>query len=482
MKAQVFYDCGDDQSSGASTSASASGGLKSLVRPRYFGGQSLESEDLTALVDWARDRFALQRLRTGWGVVCGLQVEIQPNVDDGVIVRPGYALDACGTDIVVPCSEAVSLAGKCRETTDPSCDDGTYPPSPTAKPLKPKLVAAEQKNEGAGVWPPWDLGNLVPVDLYLHSETADFHHRPALSTSTCERGSDCDYARTQETYEICPRRGEDTTEPYEDWGQKYLDWEKKYLDECFSQLQDLFFPPDSDFKKWVARLYSRPEGARPHTMAFLRRLPQADPKPLETDRTALLFAVLQDRRNAFFAQRCAEMDVRQGVPLARVWMRIESNNQCSIVYIDDFPPFRRELSASMAPARFGEINLSPYIWMPPKEAHRRLCEVGLTDVKPSDLGDIAGWTPKALWEFFVDGDLGGALELQESLSAACGQQLEMFHMNTRFGPRVVALKVYSGEGVQVQTSPDRKRVPNAIRLSGGDKGQGVTTRPGGAEK
>lgn len=487
MKAQDFYNCGQGQSLDAQTNDAASGGLRSLVRPRYFGGQSLESEDLTALVDWTRDRLALQRLRTGWGVVCGLQVETQPNVSDGVIVRAGYALDACGTDIVVPCSEAVSLAGKCRETTDPSCDNGTYPPSPAAKSPESKLVDAEQENERAAIWPPGEFGDLVPVDLvpvdlFLHLKTVDFHPRPALSTSTCEQGADCDYARTQETYGIRSCRVKDTPVPYEDSDKRYRDWEKKYFDKCFDRLQDLFFPPDSDFEKWVARLSARPEGARPQTMAFLRRLTQADAKALEGDRTALLFAVLQDCRNAFFTQRCIEPDARQGVPLARVWMRTESNNQCSIVYIDNFSPYRRELSPLSAPARFGEINLSPYIWMPVQEAQRRLCEIGLPIAPARDLGDIGSMSPRSLWDFFVHGKPGEQPDLQESLSATCGDQLVMFYLNTRFGRRVVAFKGERGEGVEVQTHPDRNRVTNARQRSGGDKGQGVTKSSGGAEK
>ena len=48
--------------------------LECLVHPRFFCGQVLADQDLTALVDWIKSKTGLARFRHGWGVVCGLDV------------------------------------------------------------------------------------------------------------------------------------------------------------------------------------------------------------------------------------------------------------------------------------------------------------------------------------------------------------------------------------------------------------------------
>jgi hypothetical protein len=104
-----------------------------FVRPRFFAGQLLTEDDLSLLVEYTAGKDRLHnRMISGPGVVCGLEVSCDPCGGGVVVVRPGHALDCCGNDIVVSCKEKVdvnalvqelrvsSLGVKCG---DP-CDDG----------------------------------------------------------------------------------------------------------------------------------------------------------------------------------------------------------------------------------------------------------------------------------------------------------------------------------------------------------------------
>jgi hypothetical protein len=76
--------------------------LKAPVRNRYFHGKlldvyhfQLETEYLNA------KRYLLNRLVSGYGVVCGLDVECDPD-NRHIVVAPGVAIDKWGREIIVP--------------------------------------------------------------------------------------------------------------------------------------------------------------------------------------------------------------------------------------------------------------------------------------------------------------------------------------------------------------------------------------------
>jgi hypothetical protein len=104
-----------------------------FVRPRFFAGQLLTEDDLSLLVDYTAGKDRLHnRMISGPGVVCGLEVGCEPCGGGTVVVRPGHALDCCGNDIVVSCKEKVDVNALVRELRvsslgvdcgDP-CDDG----------------------------------------------------------------------------------------------------------------------------------------------------------------------------------------------------------------------------------------------------------------------------------------------------------------------------------------------------------------------
>lgn len=111
----------------------ACGGLQTLCRPRFFAGQLLTDTDLGALTSYLVDKQRLHnRYLHGPGVVCGLQVECD-GCGPGVLVRPGYALDPCGNDIVLPETVSLDIAAMAKACTpDLVAGDCDPPRHPTA--------------------------------------------------------------------------------------------------------------------------------------------------------------------------------------------------------------------------------------------------------------------------------------------------------------------------------------------------------------
>ena len=75
-------------------------------RIRYFTGRHMTARDFRDADAYHRThRYLHNRVLHGWGIACGLGVELHWNSDcrhDHVVVRCGLALDCCGREIVVP--------------------------------------------------------------------------------------------------------------------------------------------------------------------------------------------------------------------------------------------------------------------------------------------------------------------------------------------------------------------------------------------
>jgi hypothetical protein len=81
-------------------------GLQTFVRNRYFYGKLLDVFHFELEQDYSNGkRWLLNRLITGYGVVCGLDVQPAEKVR-GVKVTPGIAIDRAGREIVVPRASA----------------------------------------------------------------------------------------------------------------------------------------------------------------------------------------------------------------------------------------------------------------------------------------------------------------------------------------------------------------------------------------
>jgi hypothetical protein len=75
-------------------------------RDNYFDGQMLVARDFTSEQDYHRGHRQMHNaLLHGTGTVCGLKVVAHPSEDcrpEFAVLEPGYALDCCGQEIVVP--------------------------------------------------------------------------------------------------------------------------------------------------------------------------------------------------------------------------------------------------------------------------------------------------------------------------------------------------------------------------------------------
>src|SRR4029079_8903991 len=81
----------------------------SAERLRYFPRQLLTADDMRTEQHYFREKLRRHnRMLHGWGVVCGLQVVVDPTGGGlGVSICPGYALGPWGDEICV--EEAVPL-------------------------------------------------------------------------------------------------------------------------------------------------------------------------------------------------------------------------------------------------------------------------------------------------------------------------------------------------------------------------------------
>jgi hypothetical protein len=92
---------------------------KHLERNRYYYGKQFTVRDLEQEQRYFLDKMALTtRAALGWGVVCGLEVEI---CDRRLVVQPGLALDCCGRQIRVCDCYTVCLDDLIKE-----CPGKTY--------------------------------------------------------------------------------------------------------------------------------------------------------------------------------------------------------------------------------------------------------------------------------------------------------------------------------------------------------------------
>jgi hypothetical protein len=90
-------------------------------RVRYFPRQLLTADDMRIEQEYFRDKQRRHnRFLHGWGVVCGLEVKVDPDAGLlGVRICPGYALGPYGDEIYVPASVPFDLGECARRPADP---------------------------------------------------------------------------------------------------------------------------------------------------------------------------------------------------------------------------------------------------------------------------------------------------------------------------------------------------------------------------
>ena len=358
--------------------------LDCLVRPRFFCGQVLTDADLSATVDWARDRFGLARYRHGWGVVCGLDVtctgpggkgECCPDPQSGptVYINPGYAIDCCGNDLVVCQPMAVTLADACRPLDDP-CAPAAQP-KPVAGANQPAAGTAARVNPD-DCWSGLRQG-LFAVSLRLRYHEDLANGQPPIFRSGCSDLSACEYSRVREQpcvhVEVCQSDCSDD----EDWKAWQDDFGKKrdlarreiaYAAQRGSEgvLRYLRRYPPSKFcflENLVCCFHEQESGDASDQNPSLGsgRL-----KGAARERVAVWLYLDWYLRQ--FDCQCWSCKPDVGVPLGRVLMqRVTERGEeaCRVVMIDESVPHRRPLHKERCrPIPRGAFDLAPYLWQP----------------------------------------------------------------------------------------------------------------------
>ncbi|BBH69373.1 hypothetical protein ACTI_60580 [Actinoplanes sp. OR16] len=175
---------------GAGTAASSG----ALQRPLFFAGQLLTEDDLQALTSYVAAKGRLHnRMLSGAGVVCGLDVVCDPCGNGGIGVRPGYALDCCGHDIVVESAARLDVAALLRDLRHRSL--GVDCGDPCATP------GADPDDRDYGLYVRYAEVRAEPVAAYPTGDTC---------------GGECQPSRVRETYTYLLKSIDDhdhTTDP-----------------------------------------------------------------------------------------------------------------------------------------------------------------------------------------------------------------------------------------------------------------------------
>lgn len=102
-----------------------------LERVRFYPRQLITASDLNAEQQYHRERARRHnRLKHGWGVVCGLDVEPAPTKEKPWRVRvcPGFVMDPCGDEVYL--AEAVTFDVATSSTTSTEPCSGMWPCPP----------------------------------------------------------------------------------------------------------------------------------------------------------------------------------------------------------------------------------------------------------------------------------------------------------------------------------------------------------------
>jgi hypothetical protein len=380
--------------------------LECLVQPRFFCGQLLADQDLTAMVDWVKAKSALQRFRDGWGVVCGLDVHC--GTGGTVTVTPGYALDCCGRDVVL-CKETSFNAADCWQR-DPDPCRGTVAVTPIGAVIQPDPVTTGGKPvppvdpliatlPAPGIQPAkfpdgqpattssgfqWPEDRQA-VDIFVRYSESQSGARSTLSRGGCGCGGGCEYTRVDEGGELYCRPANGCEVPDDPLAK----WDEEYAAEARRLATSLI---EAARKGDLAALKAHIRRYGLHTFCFLgewlcdieRNTKGANGQVNQGSLIEMLPTILpwllQDWRNHRLIRPCTRCGTGTGVRLARVFLARKLNGgkeSFSTLYVTAAPPFRRPVLRDEWPVAAGQINLAPYIWQPSAMALPALHRAGV---------------------------------------------------------------------------------------------------------
>jgi hypothetical protein len=186
------------------------------VRNRYFYGKLLDVFHFEMEQNYFNTkRWLLNRVVTGYGVICGLQVILTPD-GKSVYVTPGIALDKCGREIIVcqqsePCllpqpTAPPPPAPTTTTTTPPAEGTPTAPSNPGTSSQPPVTSTAQQTTNPSGMSGECsDTGNWCHLAICYHECPTD--PSPALG-GDCDTQSTCSPGAIRERYclKICDNK------------------------------------------------------------------------------------------------------------------------------------------------------------------------------------------------------------------------------------------------------------------------------------
>ena len=352
-------------------------GLECLERPRYFCGQLLTDADLTALVEWTRARLGLVRYRDGWGVVCGLDVRCDPRTPSAIEIGEGYAVNCCGSDIVVCKPAAVDLSDACRKPKSP-CDD----------PCAPKPEDSTETGTRDGVSEePWGCPEGVWVDVLIDAADEQAAGRATLSTDGCRRGGSCEASRVRETHRLTvrPSAGDPLARAEARWVKRYA--------QCFRALDESGLP-DDDTTYGNLRLAVERFALDRGCEGGCRALRWICAPGAPSDDTPVYYDVVQRVRLALLLDclvavgrcDCQTCDPDTAVALARVLVVPGATEDCPcrVITVDDAPPYRRLLGHDCPPAGLGRVNLGDLLGQDPRGVRLEVVRRGIEVVEVNE--------------------------------------------------------------------------------------------------
>jgi hypothetical protein len=382
--------------------------LECLVRPRFFCGQVLTDTDLSAAIDWTRNRLSLARYRHGWGVVCGLDVTCTdprggsgccPDPRDGprVYVGAGYAMDCCGNDLVVCEPFPVDLSDMCRPEDDPCAQPWKRKTKPEeAKPSVAGTRASSNTAPGAARGKPEDcwtvMGRgLFAVQLSLRYNEDLAHGQRAMFRSGCGDTAACEYSRVLERPCVYAERVElrtrDDDDEAEAWKKDFEEKSKRVrveLERVFGLGADAVLkylrrnpPARSCFlDEVVCCLRDADEQQTPSGRGSAKSTALKTPDWLYVKRMIYLDWYMRQLDCA-----CWSCKPDKGVPIARVLLQAlegEGGARCRVVAVDPTPPHRRHLRKDPCrPVPDDSVDLGRYVGGRAARAESALKAAGL---------------------------------------------------------------------------------------------------------
>lgn len=355
--------------------------LDQVAQPRYFAGQLLTDEDLTAQTNWAQQKFRLGRFVDGWGVVCGLQVHCDPQDPTNIIIEPGYAKDGCGDDIIICDPYPVSLQDACKPIQDPCTE--IYIVTSQATAANKQDVDASTEDHAC-------------VDLYIRYATEAYKPVSSLLRGENDRTDQCENSRIRESFSIgWESVAADSVDPVTATARRWVE----RFEVCHDLLKDALdlFPSTErlaqstpvtrkqQFIHWIERQSGYQFCGLKDAACQLQdsQFAIVEAGRLNEEVARILFLVIQDCRNKLLQQSCGSASTQPGVPLGRVWLKEVLDEErdltvCHVVAVDTYEPYRRMLAQEKLPAPPGSINFGQFIWDREEVACAKLNALGIT--------------------------------------------------------------------------------------------------------